>query len=63
MTVRLPGGGTALLTPTDLPRDRLPLAFLTADRAARTFGLPVPPEVLEAELPEDLHDMIVRPTS
>jgi putative PIN family toxin of toxin-antitoxin system len=57
----LAGGPSAILTPTALPPDALIIAFLTADRASRGFGLPVPlPAVLEAELPDEFHDMIVR---
>ncbi len=57
----LPGGPSAILIPTALPRDALHIAFLTADRASRDFGLPVPPPaILEAELPQEFHDMIVR---
>ena len=57
----LPGGPSAILSPTALPPDALIIAFLTADKASRAFGMPVPPPaVLEAVLPDAFHDMIVR---
>jgi len=61
-SVWLPGGPCAVLSPTPLPRDALDVAFLTADQAAQKFGMPIPPpELLEAELPEEFQTLIVRP--